>query len=123
MNKPTGSIPRDALDQALKVIEGWKELKDKLMVPNFTMTDFQNAISETQQKIEAAEKKRQERKNAVKVRNKVLEELWDLTKRVRNAAKATFGDDSVEMEKFGGRVVRFRKAYRKNQKEEDEDEE
>ena len=68
MNKPTGSIPRDALDQALKVIEGWKELKDKLMVPNFTMTDFQNAISETQQKIEAAEKKRQEEIEAEKIR-------------------------------------------------------
>lgn len=31
----------------------------------------------------------------------LLKKVWDYTKRIRNAAKATLGDDSSEVEKMG----------------------
>lgn len=111
IKKMTESFPRNALEQAIMVYEGWKELMDKMDVPNFSLDDFEKKINEAKKKVEIAEKMREERKRAIEVRNSVLEEIWDLTKRIRNSAKATFGDDSKEIEKFGGRPVRFRKHY------------
>lgn len=105
------SFPRNTLDQAKTVYQGWKELQDQLNVPNFDLPDFQGKINDAEEKVVIAEEMREKRKNAIEIRNKVLEEVWDLTKRIRNAAKATFGDDSKEIEKFGGKPVRFRKQY------------
>lgn len=120
------SFPRNALEQALIVIKGWQEMKDQLQVPNMSLKDFEKKIEETQKKIEEAEEKRRQRAKAIQNRNASIEKVWDLTKRVRNAAKATFGDDSPEIEKFGGKSAQMRKAYlkrlqlAKNEKE-DED--
>jgi lipid II:glycine glycyltransferase (peptidoglycan interpeptide bridge formation enzyme) len=111
MKKITESFPRNALEQAKMVYDGWRELLQKMDVPNFSLTDFEQKINEANEKVEIAEKMREERKQAIETRNEVLEEIWDLTKRIRNAAKATFGDDSKEIEKFGGKPVRFRKHY------------
>lgn len=105
------SFPRNALEQALTVYKGWEEMKEQLNVPNLSLPQFEEKITDAQKKVELAEKMRQERTRLIGVRNKVLEEVWDLTKRIRNAAKATFGDDSKEIEKFGGKPVRFRKHY------------
>jgi hypothetical protein len=105
------SFPRNTLEQAKTVYQGWKEFQDQLMVPNFSITDFEKRISDAEQKVDEAEEMREKRKKAIEIRNSVLEEVWDLTKRIRNAAKATFGDDSKEIEKFGGKPVRFRKQY------------
>ncbi|MBN2091201.1 hypothetical protein JW964_16435 [candidate division KSB1 bacterium] len=117
-----GNFPRNALEQALMVIKGWEELKDKLQVPNMSLSDFEKKIQETQRKIEEAEEKRRQRGKAIESRNTSIEKVWDLTKRVRNAAKATFGDDSPEIVKFGGKSAQMRKAYSKRkQMEEDEE--
>ncbi len=115
-----GNFPRNALEQALGVMKGWEELKDKLQVPNMSLSDFEKKIKETQKKIEEAEEKRRQRGKAIESRNTSIEKVWDLTKRVRNAAKATFGDDSPEIEKFGGKSAQMRKAYLKR-KEMEED--
>jgi phage shock protein A len=118
------SFPRDALEQALIVIKGWQELKDQLQVPNMSLKDFEKNIEETRRKIEEAEEKRRQRIKAIQNRNASIEKVWDLTKRVRNSAKATFGDDSPEIVKFGGKSAQMRKAYLKRarlEKDQDED--
>jgi len=110
MLKSTGNnYPRDTLEQAEMVCEGWEEFIEKLHVPNVSIDDFKNKIDEAKDKVLLAEKLREERSRVVKVRNDALMALWDFTKRVRNAAKATFGDDSREIEKFGGKPSRQRK--------------
>ena len=111
IRKTPESFPRNALDQALIVFKGWKEMQNELNVPNLNLNAFEDKIKDAQRKVDKAEEMRQERTRVIGVRNKVLEEVWDLTKRIRNAAKATFGDDSKEIEKFGGKPVRFRKHY------------
>ena len=103
------SFPRNTLLQAEKALKGWKELKDKVNVPNMTIEEFEKQLADATEKVERAEKLKIERSEAVKVRNESLKVVWDLTKRVRNAAKATFGDNSKEIEKFGGKASRRRR--------------
>jgi hypothetical protein len=110
MLKSTGNnYPRDTLEQAEMVCNGWEEFIAKLNVPNVSLDEFRDKIKEAKEKVAQAEKLREERSRVVKVRNDALMMLWDFTKRVRNAAKATFGDDSQEIEKFGGKPSRQRK--------------
>lgn len=108
MKEKSDSFPRNTLRQAELAREGWKALINKLIVPNLTLNDFEVKIKKATEKVELAEKLKKERSNAVKSRNEFLKEVWDLTKRIRNAAKATFGDNSKEIEKFGGKPARIR---------------
>jgi len=112
MKKSNINFPPDILEQAQTVYNGWKELQKQLMVPNMTLQDFEEKMKIAEDKIEAAQKVRTQWSEAIKTRNVVLESLWALTKRIRNAAKATFGDNSKEMDKFGGRTIRFQKMSR-----------
>lgn len=108
MKETLESFPRNTLRQAELALQGWKELFDQLNVPNLTIEAFEQKIKFAAEKVELAEKLKQERSKAVKVRNESLKDVWDLTKRIRNAAKATFGDNSTKIEKFGGKITRQR---------------
>ena len=108
MKEPTESFPRNTLRQAELAKEGWKNLMSKLNVPNLSLEDFESKIKIATEKVELAEKLKEERSKAVQSRNDCLKDVWDLTKRIRNAAKATFGDNSKEIEKFGGKPSRTR---------------
>lgn len=106
MKETSESFPRNTLRQAELALEGWKELSRKLNVPNLSIEDFRDRIKYATEKVDLAEQLKEERSRAVKTRNDSLKEIWDLTKRIRNAAKATFGDNSSEIEKFGGKPSR-----------------
>ncbi len=92
------SFPRDTLVQAEKVRLGWNEVGKRLVVPNLTLAKFLSKLAETKESIDKAERLKLERAKAIEDRNVYLSELWDLTKRIRNAAKATFGDFSPELQ-------------------------
>jgi hypothetical protein len=92
------SFPRDTLEQAMIVRTGWSKVGKKLSVPNLTMEKFLNKLDEAKDRVERAEQLKVERSKAIQERNRCFSELWDLTKRIRNAAKATFGDNSNELE-------------------------
>ena len=113
MNETNESFPRNTLRQAELALQGWKELMKELTVPNMSSDDFEKKIKYATEKVELAERLKAERSEAVKVRNESLKDVWDLTKRIRNAAKATFGDSSKKIEKFGGKASR--KRYRNRQ--------
>jgi len=100
-NQPrTSSFPRDTLDQAAVVIDGWKQVGEKLAVPNLNLEQYLQKVQEAQDYLEKAEILKAERARAIQKRNHCLGELWDLTKRIRNAAKATFGDHSEELQRL-----------------------
>jgi len=92
------SFPRDALEQAQIAKTGWEKVGQKLAVPNLSVDTFESKLNEAQQYVEKAQLLKVQRAKAIQERNVFLSELWDLTKRVRNAAKATFGDYSPELE-------------------------
>ncbi len=108
MRETENSFPRNTLHQAELARDGWKELFEKLQVPNLSLEEFEKKITVATEQVELAERLKEERSKAVKSRNEALKDIWDLTKRVRNAAKATFGDDSDVIEKFGGKPARRR---------------
>jgi hypothetical protein len=112
MKEISESFPRNTLRQADLALQGWRELSGKLFVPNLSIEEFQQKIAAAMDKVELAEKLKAERTRAVKVRNDYLKDIWDLTKRIRNAAKATFGDNSAEVEKFGGKTTRQRGRHK-----------
>jgi len=108
MRETIESFPRNTLRQAELAKKGWKDLSNKLMVPNLTLEDFNEKIKRATEQVDLAERLKEERSKAVQDRNECLKDVWDLTKRIRNAAKATFGDNSEEIEKFGGKSSRSR---------------
>ena len=97
MRETSDSFPRNTIRQAELALQGWKELSGHLNVPNLSIQDFEEKIKHATEKVDLAEKLKEERSRAVKVRNDSLKDVWDLTKRIRNAAKATFGDNSAEI--------------------------
>ena len=92
------SFPRDAFGQAHVAKTGWEKVGKRLTVPNLSLDKFESKLNEVQQYVEKAQLLKVQRAQAIQERNVALSELWDLTKRVRNAAKATFGDYSQELE-------------------------
>lgn len=108
MRESGDSFPRNTIRQAEYALDGWKKMAKQLNVPNLSVDDFEEKIKFATEKVELAEKLKEERSRAVQVRNDSLKDVWDLTKRIRNAAKATFGDSSPEIEKFGGKSSRKR---------------
>jgi len=95
------SFPRNTMVQAKQAAQGWKELEGRLNVPSMSLEDFDENITEAQRCTEIAEEYKIKRSAAIAERNSVLKEVWHCTKRIRNAAKAIFGDDSSEVEKMG----------------------
>jgi hypothetical protein len=71
---------------------------ERLLVPNLDLSELRIKLEEAHRFIDRAEQMKEERAKAVQARNICLSELWDLTKRVRNSAKATFGDYSPELD-------------------------
>ena len=92
------SYPRDAMLQAEVVIEGWSKVGERLSVPNLDLMKLKQKLREARHFVELAEQMKEKRAMTVQDRNLCLSELWDLTKRVRNSAKATFGDYSPELD-------------------------
>ncbi|HEX9653466.1 MAG TPA: hypothetical protein VGA99_07125 [bacterium] len=92
------SFPTDAIAQAEVVQDGWSSVGERLIVPNLSLRKFLDKILEAKEYIRKAEELKLLRAQAIENRNRHLGEIWDLTKRIRNAAKATFGDYSPELE-------------------------
>jgi hypothetical protein len=107
------SYPRNALEQAKTTAQGWRMLQQKLDVPSVDIEDFTSLICEAEKLAERAEVLRQERSRIVLERDKMLSMVWKKTKRVRNAAKATFGDDSPDVQTLGILPVTLRKRKAK----------
>jgi len=117
MREASDSFPRNTIRQAEYALDGWKKLLKQLNVPNLSVEDFEEKIKFATEKVDLAEKLKEERSKAVQVRNDSLKEVWDLTKRIRNAAKATFGDSSPQIEKFGGKSSRQRSRMNRDDEE------
>lgn len=106
--KQMAGFPRNALHQAIAAQEGWLQLAETLDVPNLTLQEFKEKLEQAMALSDKVEALHRERQETVRRRNELLSELWDWTKRVRNAARATFGDTSRELEKVTGKPVKKR---------------
>ncbi len=105
----SSSYPRNALEQAKVTAEGWRKLEKQFSVPFVKLEDFRRLINDAEQLAEKAEVLRQERSRIVLERDRLLSLVWRHTKRIRHAAKATFGDDSPDVQTLGILPVTARK--------------
>ncbi len=103
------SYPRNALDQAKVTAQGWRKLEKQFSVPLVGLEDFWRLISDAEQLAEKAELLRQERSKIVLERDRLLSLVWKHTKRIRHAAKATFGDDSPDVQTLGIQPITARR--------------
>ena len=55
MKQASDSFPRNTLRQAELAMKGWKDLMDKLNVPNLSMEDFEKKIKVATEKVDLAE--------------------------------------------------------------------
>ena len=99
--------PLDLMEQAQQVLAAWREATG-LQIADLSADQFAQLVAGTQAKATAVERLTVERTKSIEVRDAELDRLWDTTRRVRNAAKATYGDDSQEVRKFGAVPVRSR---------------
>lgn len=97
------------LDQSQQTYQGWKELKERLFVPNRDFDEYEKLLDEAESLMEEADKLRESQKKAIQSRNLAMYELWRTIQYIREQAKETFGNESTEMEKFGGQQFRFKK--------------
>jgi hypothetical protein len=103
MNKIMPSnFPKNLITQAQAVFGGWDQLSPVPTLGPLTITGFSadiKALSDLDVQILGLEAlladKRNQRRNAAV-------SLWDKVKRVRNAIKGIFGDDSSQYEMVGG---------------------
>jgi hypothetical protein len=96
------------MEQAQQVLAAWREATG-LQIADLSAEQFAQLVAGAQAKVTEVERLMVERTKAIEVRDAEMDRLWDMTRRVRNAAKATYGDDSQEVRKFGAVPVRSRK--------------
>ena len=95
-------FPKNLLTQAQAVLGGWDQFSP---VPNFgplTIAEFSNEMKELSVldvQIAGLEALLADKRNQ---RESMAVSLWDKVKRVRNAIKGIFGDDSSQYEMVGG---------------------
>ena len=104
------SFPRNILEQAQIACNGWEKLGELLQVPSLTFDEYISILEQAKQKIEDARELQRKRAEAITVRDETLAELWVFTKRIRNAAKAVFGDDSEQVAMVGSVPVNTRRS-------------
>ena len=76
---------------------------DTDMPEDLRSTQIAAAITAVEERTAAVKKLKADLAAAVDGKNNAFRELRDLMKRVRSAAKAVFGDDSLEYERVGGK--------------------
>ena len=102
--------PSDALQQAQSVIGGWNQITPVPAFGALTAAAFTTEIGAAtalDAQIIALEAQLTDKRNQ---RDVVYGSVWDKVKRVRNAVKGTFGDDSTQYELVGGIRMSERKS-------------
>lgn len=85
--------------QFAQVIAAWIE-NSKLTIPGVALNDAQTVFEDFKKSIDTAEQAKLAREQAIQERNDLKNKAWNLTKKIRNKAKATFGDNSSVVDGF-----------------------
>ena len=105
------SYPTDIRDQATKALGGWKKITPPVGdLRELKQADMQrdlDAVPPILSQIAELDAQITDLRNK---RNAIYDSLWDKVKRVRNAVKGLYGDDSSEYEMVGGKRLSERKS-------------
>ena len=106
--------PRDVLEQARSVQEGWNQIDENLAFGNLNLGELVTGISQirsVENGVERLEKQLTELRNQ---RDSLYLTTWDRVKRARASVKGMYGDDSTQYELVGGKRLSDRKPVRRS---------
>jgi len=111
----TQRSPASTKEQAWQIRQAWSNIGESVTYGNMTLAEFTAALTELEAE-EATLKSLQDQltssRNQIKANRY---RLCDLVKRARAGARARHGDDSDELERFGGIRMSERKRRRRSQ--------
>ena len=96
------SCPTDVVKQATDTLGGWQKITPAFPVGDITATSMAADIDKVQPlllQVSVVDAQLTDLRNQ---RDALYDGLWDKVKRIRNAVKGNFGDDSSEYEMVGG---------------------
>ena len=103
-SKASSRYPKDLTGVAQTVLTEWR--KDGFSLKDLTPTDYAARVTELQGLVSQIGQLEAQLAQIRDKRDSLGNSLWDATRKVRNGAKAYFGDDSDEVRRYGLEPVR-----------------
>ena len=104
----------DVIQEAEDTVQALQKINPGLQVGDISLATLENALNlavTNRKQITAAEKQVTDLNNE---RTTLIDNLWDMLKRLRNGVKAIYGDDSSQYELIGGtRLSEKKKSVKK----------
>lgn len=106
---PGKPYPTDVLDQALSVLDAWKQINEDMTFGDLTVAMLENDLNASRPIEEDLVNLETRMTDVRNQRDTLYAGIWEKLKRVRAGVKANYGDDSSQYEMVGG----TRKSERK----------
>jgi hypothetical protein len=108
------SYPTDIQNQATETLGGWKKITPPVGdLRDLKQADMQSDLDAVQPILSQIAELDAQITDLRNKRDAIYDGLWDKVKRVRNAVKGLYGDDSSEYEMVGGKRLSERKPRSK----------
>jgi len=109
------AFPPDVLEQAQAVFDAWNQIDPNFAVGELLPAALKTDIADVAPLISQANTLETQLTNVRNERDALLASMWDKVKRVRNAVKGIYGDDSSQYEMIGGTRLSERKPRTRKQ--------
>ncbi len=103
--------PADVLRQATDVLEGMKQITPSLTVDGWTATDLEADLASAASIPNQMASLKGQLTTLRNQRDDIYNAIWSKVKRVRQAVKGLYGDDSNQYELVGGTRTSERNPY------------
>jgi len=103
------AFPPDVVEQAQAAFDAWNQIDPNFAVGDLHPAALQDDIAKVTPMISQANTLEAQLTDVRNRRDDLLADMWDKVKRVRNAVKGIYGDDSSQYEMIGGTRLSERK--------------
>lgn len=103
--------PTDIIEQSIQVLEGWRQISSPLTVDGAGADDLQTELNNALPLKNQMANLEAQMTTLRNERDAIYQRLWTRVKRVRQAVKGVYGDDSNEYELVGGTRASERVPY------------
>lgn len=109
------AFPPDVVEQAQAAFDAWNQIDPNFAVGDLHPAALQDDIAKVTPMISQANTLEAQLTDVRNRRDDLLADMWDKVKRVRNAVKGIYGDDSSQYEMIGGTRLSERKPRTRKQ--------
>lgn len=108
----TQHSPTDTREQAVQIKEAWTNMGSTVTYGGMTLTELETTIARLDSLASSIAQLEDRLTSARNEYQSTRYALWNLVKRARAGAKANYGDDSDEYQRFGGTRISDRARRR-----------